>query len=144
MNSKDNLPIAVIGAGPIGLATAANLVERNLEPLVLEAGSRVAASMWDWGHVKLFTPWSYLIDPTSQRLLAAPSDWKEPDPEYVPYSREFVEQYLLLGETYDLRHKLSGGEISAVAVPDFTIPVRAIFDKQENLKALQTLLSESE
>ena len=32
------LPIAVVGAGPIGLAAAAHLLERGLEPLVLEAG----------------------------------------------------------------------------------------------------------
>lgn len=61
------------------------------------------------------------------------------DPE-----QEFIEQYVLLGEEYDLRHKLSSGEISAVAVAGFTIPVRAIFDKQENLNALQNLLSQND
>jgi len=34
----DHLPIVVIGAGPVGLAAAAHLVGRGLEPLVLEAG----------------------------------------------------------------------------------------------------------
>jgi flavin-dependent dehydrogenase len=33
------LPVAVIGASPQGLAAAAHLLERKLEPLVLEAGS---------------------------------------------------------------------------------------------------------
>ncbi len=32
------LPVVVIGAGPEGLAAAAHLLERGLEPLVLEAG----------------------------------------------------------------------------------------------------------
>ena len=30
--------VAVIGAGPVGLAAAARLLERGLEPVVLEAG----------------------------------------------------------------------------------------------------------
>ncbi|WP_210212800.1 FAD-dependent oxidoreductase, partial [Mesorhizobium sp. M7A.F.Ca.ET.027.03.2.1] len=33
-----NLPVAVIGAGPVGLAAAAHLVERGITPLVLERG----------------------------------------------------------------------------------------------------------
>lgn len=56
---------------------------------------------------------------------------------------ETVEQYLLDGEKYDLKLKVTEGTITAVAVPGFTIPVRAIFDKKENLKALQTLLSDN-
>lgn len=89
-HSNDSLPIAVIGAGPVGLAAAANLVERGLQPLILEAGTRVAASMWDWGHVRLFTPWSFLVDPASRRLLEAHSDWQAPDEEYVPYAKELL------------------------------------------------------
>ena len=34
------LPVAVIGAGPVGLAAAAHLLARGLRPLVLEAGPR--------------------------------------------------------------------------------------------------------
>ncbi|MCZ7597080.1 MAG: NAD(P)-binding protein [Gammaproteobacteria bacterium] len=37
-----SLPVAVIGAGPVGLAAAARLVERGLQPIVLEQGTRVA------------------------------------------------------------------------------------------------------
>jgi len=41
MNSKEEqqLPVAVLGAGPVGLAAAAHLIERGLTPLILEAGS---------------------------------------------------------------------------------------------------------
>ena len=34
------LPVVVVGAGPVGLAAAAELVERGLEPLVLEKAGR--------------------------------------------------------------------------------------------------------
>src|SRR5205823_5258036 len=51
------LPVAVIGAGPVGLAAAAHLLERGLRPVILEAASEVAASVRDWGHVRLFSPW---------------------------------------------------------------------------------------
>ncbi|MEM7481583.1 MAG: FAD-dependent oxidoreductase [Acidobacteriota bacterium] len=113
MSNHTHLPVAVIGAGPIGLATAANLVERGMKPLILEAGPRVAASMWDWGHVRLFTPWSYLVDPPSRRLLEANTDWQPPDEDYVPYGKELVEQFFDplatidgIGDNIRLNHKV--------------------------------------
>ncbi|MGF9648250.1 NAD(P)-binding protein [Pseudarthrobacter oxydans] len=38
MEPTKALPVAVIGAGPVGLAAAAHLLERGLEPLLFEAG----------------------------------------------------------------------------------------------------------
>jgi len=94
MSTLGTLPIVVIGAGPIGLATAANLVQRGMPFVILEAGHRVAASMSDWGHVRLFTPWSYLVDPVGQRLLEAADAWSEPDPDAAPLAKELVRDYL--------------------------------------------------
>ena len=51
-----------------------------------------------------------------------------------------VEQYILQDEKYELRIKSDSGEIHSVAVPGFTIPIRAIFDEQLNLATLRTLL----
>ena len=90
---KSILPIVVIGAGPVGLAAAAHLVSRNETPLVLEAGSAVGASVRQWGHVRVFSPWKYNIDPVAASLLKE-TGWQEPDGDYLPTGTEFVEQYL--------------------------------------------------
>jgi thioredoxin reductase len=87
------LPIAIIGAGPIGLAAAAHLIERNMPFVVFEAGPRVGHSMIAWGHVQMFSPWQYCIDPAAARLLEQTS-WQAPDPESYPTGRALVEQYL--------------------------------------------------
>ncbi|WP_460775816.1 NAD(P)-binding domain-containing protein [Microbacterium sp. GXF7504] len=87
------LPVVIIGAGPVGLAAAANLVERGIDFVVLEAGEDIAASVRAWGHTRLFSPWRHLIDPASRRLLAE-SGWVEPDESRVPTGRELVDAYL--------------------------------------------------
>ncbi len=53
---------------------------------------------------------------------------------------KMVEQYILQDEKYELRIKSDSGEIHSIAVPGFTIPIRAIFDEQINLATLRTLL----
>jgi cation diffusion facilitator CzcD-associated flavoprotein CzcO len=63
MPERERLPIAVIGAGPIGLAAAAHLVGRGETPVVLEGGPTVGASVLAWSHVQVFSPWRYNVDP---------------------------------------------------------------------------------
>ncbi|WP_257524276.1 NAD(P)-binding domain-containing protein [Microbacterium sp. zg.B48] len=87
------LPVAVIGAGPVGLAAAANLVERGIDFVVFEAGDEVAASVRAWGHTRLFSPWKHLVDPASRRLLAE-RGWELPDPDRAPTGTELVEKYV--------------------------------------------------
>ena len=93
MNRESSLPIVVIGAGPLGLVAAAQLIQRGETPVVLEAGRAVAANIRDWGHVRLFSPWKYLIDETTAPLLAQ-SGWIAPDAETLPLGRDLVEKYL--------------------------------------------------
>ncbi|MGN8551363.1 UNVERIFIED_CONTAM: FAD-dependent oxidoreductase [Microbacterium sp. SLM126] len=88
------LPVAIIGAGPIGLAAAANLVERGIDFVVFESGERIAASVRSWGHTRLFSPWKHLVDPASARLLAAARGWEVPDPERAPTGAELVDTYV--------------------------------------------------
>lgn len=52
-----------------------------------------------------------------------------------------LEQYVLNGEEYHLAVKSGSGEVKSVAVSGFCIPIRAIFDRAENLKTLQAILS---
>lgn len=86
------LPVAIIGAGPQGLAAAAHALERGLEPLVLEAGAGPAAAVADWGHVRLFSEWPELVDPAAARLLG-PSGWAAPAEGY-PTGGEWLAGYL--------------------------------------------------
>src|SRR4051812_17516001 len=89
-----NLQVAIIGAGPVGLAAAAHLVQRGETPLVLEAGNTIGASVLAWGHVQLFSPWRYVVDAAAQALLTA-QGWQAPPSDVYPTGRELVEQYLL-------------------------------------------------
>jgi thioredoxin reductase len=86
------LPVVVIGAGPQGLAAAAHLLERGLEPLVLEAGDGPASAVAEWGHVRLFSPWPELVDQAAARLLA-PGGWAAPGQGY-PTGAEWIAGYL--------------------------------------------------
>jgi Pyridine nucleotide-disulphide oxidoreductase len=87
------LPVVVIGAGPVGLAAAAHLLDRGLEPLVLEAGPRVGANVAQWRHVRLFSPWCLVLDPVSVRLLDQ-AGWRGPDPDALPTGADLLEHYL--------------------------------------------------
>jgi len=89
----DTLPVAIIGAGPVGLAAAANLVERGIDFVVYESGGQVASSIRQWGHTRLFSPWKHVVDPASRRLLEA-TGWELHAPEALPTGSELVEQYL--------------------------------------------------
>ena len=85
--------VAVIGAGPVGLAAAAHLLERGLTPIVLEAGATIGHAVRQWGHVQLFSPWEYNVDRAAERLLAR-TGWNSPDPAQYPTGTELVERYL--------------------------------------------------
>jgi 2-polyprenyl-6-methoxyphenol hydroxylase-like FAD-dependent oxidoreductase len=87
------LPVVVIGAGPVGLAAAAHLVERGIEPVVLEAGPAAGAAVREWAHVRLFSTWSELTDPAAEKLLA-PTGWARPDAAAYPTGGDWAEQYL--------------------------------------------------
>ncbi|WP_054028855.1 NAD(P)-binding domain-containing protein [Bacillus sp. FJAT-28004] len=90
----NKLPVAIIGAGPIGLAAAANLVEHGENFILFESGSQVGNNISDWGHVRLFSPWQYNVDKAAAKLLTK-SGWSAPSPEELPTGQELLENYLL-------------------------------------------------
>ncbi|MCZ7422040.1 NAD(P)-binding domain-containing protein [Verrucosispora sp. WMMA2121] len=93
MSDLDQLPVAVIGAGPVGLAAAAHLHERGLPYIVLEAGDGAGAAVRQWAHVRVFSPWRYNIDSAARRLLDE-AGWVTPDPDALPTGADLVEHYL--------------------------------------------------
>ena len=92
-NALEALPVAVIGAGPVGLAAAARLIERGFTPVILEAGSRVGANLFDYGHVRLFSPWKYDIDPAMAAMLER-HGWQAPAEDDLPLAAEVAEKVL--------------------------------------------------
>ncbi|WP_369125562.1 FAD-dependent oxidoreductase [Catenulispora rubra] len=118
--AQEELPVVVIGAGPVGLAAAAHLAERGIPFQVLEAGDAVGAAIRQWGHVRLFSPWRYDIDAAARALLE-PTGWTAPDEDASPTGAELVEQYLAplaatpqIAGHIRLRHRVSA--ISRVGV----------------------------
>lgn len=109
MDAAKKLPCVIIGAGPVGLAAAAHLIERGETPLVLEAGNTAAASVLSWGHVRLFSPWRYCLDGAARRLLES-HGWAAPDLDAYPTGRELAERYLLpLAATPELAASIRTG-----------------------------------
>lgn len=114
------LPIAVIGAGPIGLAAAAHLAERGLPFVVLEAGDAVGAAIREWGHVRVFSPWGYNIDQAARRMLST-AGWIAPADGELPTGQEIVDRYLApLSRIEAIRpHLRFGARVRSVGRKDF-------------------------
>ncbi|MFI6789821.1 FAD-dependent oxidoreductase [Nonomuraea sp. NPDC050383] len=109
-----DLPVVVIGAGPVGLAAAAHLAERGMEFVVLEAGEQVGASVAQWGHVRVFSPWKFDIDAAARRLLEA-AGWTAPDPDWLPTGAELIDAYLApLAERLGDRVR-TGAKVTAIS-----------------------------
>jgi len=88
-----SLPIAIIGAGPVGLAAAAHLLRRGEVPIILEAGTQVGAAVRQWAHVRVFSPWRYNVDPVAAAMLEK-AGWTTPNPDHLPTGGELVAEYL--------------------------------------------------
>ncbi len=91
---NNNLPVAIIGGGAVGLAAAAHLAQRKMPFVLFEAGSSVGANFLSWRHVRVFSPWKYNIDRAAEKLLSQ-TDWVVPDKEGLPTGKELVEDYFV-------------------------------------------------
>ena len=89
----EGLPVAVLGAGPVGLAAAAQLIDRGIPFVLFEAAPTVGANLLDYGHVRLFSPWRYDVDPTMARLLQT-TGWQPPVVDELPLAGDVVARVL--------------------------------------------------
>jgi thioredoxin reductase len=87
------LPVAVIGAGPVGLAAAAHLVRYRQPFIVFEAGAEPGAAIRAWGHVATFSPWRYMVDRAGRDLLQQ-TGWRAPDDDAIPTGDDLVDQFV--------------------------------------------------
>ena len=81
----------VIGAGPSG--SPPRPAGRRRMPYRPRGRPPRGASMRQWGHVRLFSPWSLDIDPDAAALLRD-RDWAQPNLIDHPTGAELVERYL--------------------------------------------------
>lgn len=110
----DELPIAILGAGPVGLAAAAHMVERGL-PFILFERETPGAALQHWGQVRLFSPWRYDIDVAARRLLEA-RGWSAPELDALPDGHAMVKDYLrpLANLPEIAPHLVTGAEVTAI------------------------------
>jgi thioredoxin reductase len=89
---SNSLPVAVIGAGPVGLAAVAHLKVRNQPFILFEAGDAVGSNVLSWKHIRIFSHWRYNIDKAARQLLRDTA-WQSPDDEGLPTGAELYDQY---------------------------------------------------
>jgi thioredoxin reductase len=94
--------IAVFGAGPIGLEAALYARYLGYDVDVYERG-RVAEHLYQWGHVRLFTPASANCSPLGLAALANQDEsWRPPGPDELLTGRELADRYYVLLAGSDL------------------------------------------
>lgn len=85
--------LAIVGAGPVGLAAAAHALERGLTPIVLERGPEAGHAIRQWAHVRMFSTWSLNIDAAAARLLRE-TGWTPPNPLDHPTGGDLLAHYV--------------------------------------------------
>ena len=125
-----------------------SLTRNDYEPDVCFFGNEKAKDFTD-KQMKFPAP-DFVVEVLSKSTAKADRETKFQDyaahgvGEYwiIDAEKETVEQYFLHDEQYELLVKAKDGAIESVVLPEFKIPVRAIFDEAENFKALANLISE--
>ena len=113
--SLEDLPVAVIGAGPVGLAAAAHLALRRKPFVLFERGDSPGAAVAEWAHVTFFSPWRYVVDDVARQLLEDVG-WVMPDADRDPTGRELLDEYLvpLAAHSAIAPHVRLGAQVASV------------------------------
>ncbi len=93
-SSDADLPVVVVGAGPIGLVAAIHLAAESQPVIVMERGENAGAAVQAWGHVCMFSPWKYNVDQVVRTHLLR-DGWQEPDPDGLPTGSELVDKLVM-------------------------------------------------
>jgi cation diffusion facilitator CzcD-associated flavoprotein CzcO len=98
--------LAIVGAGPVGLEAACAALDAGLDAHVFERGE-VGAHPIAWGHVRMFTPWSMNLGPSTRARLEH-AGWSAPEagdyPTGLELARRYVEPAAALPELKDRVH----------------------------------------
>lgn len=89
-----NLPVPVIGVGPVGLAGASHLLIRGESVPVFETGDDIGANIRQWQHIRMLSPWQSNIDKAAKQLLEH-HDWGAPPNEELPTGQSLLKKYFL-------------------------------------------------
>lgn len=90
---NSQLPVAIIGGGPVGMAAAAQLAQKGRAFVIFEAGLEPGANFLAYGHVRLFSTWRYNIDAAAKSLLEKHGK-RLPSADDLPLGVEIVTEYL--------------------------------------------------
>ena len=103
--------LVIIGAGPIGLETAALAASEGIDFVVLEKGA-VGDNIRKWGHVRLFSPFAMNHSEAGlEQIRAAGAGYTPPDPDRYLTGHEFVDSYLEpLARSRGLAHRIFAGQ----------------------------------
>jgi len=85
--------IAILGGGPTGLEAALAGAEKGFPFTIYEAAPSVAGRMREWGHVRLFTPWSMNVSERMRGALQA-AGHEPPATDDCPSGAELVDTVL--------------------------------------------------
>jgi Uma2 family endonuclease len=125
-----------------------SLTRNDYEPDICFFGKAMAAK-FKKGQMKFPAP-DFIVEVLSSSTAKHDRETKFQDyaahgvAEYwiVDPDKETVEQFVLQNSDYELLLKTKDGAISSFVLREFSIPVRAVFDKKTNLEALARLLAQ--
>ena len=93
MTATNKPSIAILGAGPTGLEAALTASESGYPFTVYEAAPCSAGHVLEWGHIRLFTPWSLNVSSRMARALELAGS-QVPRGDCCPTGADLVERIL--------------------------------------------------